>query len=340
MFSPPLSLLEEPLATIYSSRPNSNFGYALLLADLNNDGSDDLVIGAPDYFRDEVSTSKVKGCVFVVFGSAGDDDDFKSGNVEDVKDHKICDDTYTYSKFGHAVEALDSDGDGVTDLLVGAPSAGGVDGLNYHGDVFTVKGTLNGSVWRPGTPARVTNGTPSSGVNGNLGWALAVDPGTRNYVASARHFSSFSSRQAGAVLDLADSRWRVEGSARYEWFGSALAFLNGGILAVGSPTWTDGSVRSPGRVSFYNTSDLSAVTTIINGTLADQELGHSLAAGTLRIDGQDVDVLAVGAPTEGGGDIWNRHRGAVRVYRQSDYELVHVIEGPKPGSRFKVARWL
>ena len=37
---------------------------------------------------------KVKGCVFVVFGSA--DDDFKSGNVEDVRDHKICDDTYTY----------------------------------------------------------------------------------------------------------------------------------------------------------------------------------------------------------------------------------------------------
>ena len=54
---------------------------------------------------------------------------------------------------------------------------------------------------------------------------------------------SSSSRQAGAVLDLANSR-QVEGSARYEWFGSSLAYLHDGILAVGSPTWTDGSVRS------------------------------------------------------------------------------------------------
>ena len=65
----------------------------------------------------------------------------------------------------------------------------------------------------------------------------------QNYVASARHHSSSSTRQAGAVLDLANSR-QVEGSARYEWFGSSLAFLKDGILAVGSPTWTDGSVRS------------------------------------------------------------------------------------------------
>ena len=29
-----------------------------------------------------------------------------------------------------------------------------------------------------------------------------------------------------------------------------------------------------------------------------------------------------------------RHRGAVRVYRQSDYKLLHVVDGPKPSSRF------
>ena len=131
--------------------------------------------------------------------------------------------------------------------MVGAPSAG-IDSLNYHGDVFLVKGNLTESVWYPGTPARVTAGTPS-GVNGNLGWALAVDPGTQKYVASARHHSPSSfSRQAGAVLDLANSR-QVEGTARYEWFGSSLAYLYNGILAVGSPTWTDGSVRSRGPCS-------------------------------------------------------------------------------------------
>ena len=34
ILQPPPLLLEEPLVTIYSSRPNSNFGYALQLADL------------------------------------------------------------------------------------------------------------------------------------------------------------------------------------------------------------------------------------------------------------------------------------------------------------------
>ena len=47
------------------------------------------------------------------------------------------------------MEVIDSDSDGVLDLLVGAPAAG-VEGLNYHGDVFLVKGNLSGSVWYPG----------------------------------------------------------------------------------------------------------------------------------------------------------------------------------------------
>ena len=83
------SLPEEPVATIYSGRGNSNFGYAVRLADLNNDGVDDLVVGAPDYFRDEFSASKVRGCVFVMFGTSSRADPFKSGNVEDVNDHKV-----------------------------------------------------------------------------------------------------------------------------------------------------------------------------------------------------------------------------------------------------------
>ena len=51
---------------IFSSRPSSNFGSALKLADLNGDGVDDLIVGAPSYYDEAVGSSRVQGCVFVV----------------------------------------------------------------------------------------------------------------------------------------------------------------------------------------------------------------------------------------------------------------------------------
>ena len=51
---------------IVSSRPSSSFGHALKLADMNGDGVDDLVIGAPSYYDEAAGSSRVQGCVFVV----------------------------------------------------------------------------------------------------------------------------------------------------------------------------------------------------------------------------------------------------------------------------------
>ena len=51
---------------IFSSRPSSNFGSALKLADMNGDGVDDLIIGAPSYYAEAAGSSRVQGCVFLV----------------------------------------------------------------------------------------------------------------------------------------------------------------------------------------------------------------------------------------------------------------------------------
>ena len=51
---------------IFSSRPSSDFGRALKLADMNGDGVDDLLIGAPSYYDEAAGSSRVQGCVFVV----------------------------------------------------------------------------------------------------------------------------------------------------------------------------------------------------------------------------------------------------------------------------------
>jgi hypothetical protein len=73
-----------PLSSIVSSRPNSNFGKIVKLADMDNDGYDDLLIGAPAY--QEVGVEQIQGCAFIILGSSGG---FPSGDIEDVADWKV-----------------------------------------------------------------------------------------------------------------------------------------------------------------------------------------------------------------------------------------------------------
>ncbi len=174
LVSPPAPYASVASASIYSPRDNSNFGYALALADLTGDGVDDLVVGSPTYYNDGLN--HFQGCVFVVFGKAGDE--FPSGDIEGLYNIKACDEIYQHSRFGHSLEVLDRNGDGILDILVGAPSAG-MDKLTYHGEVFQLLGYRSPSgryQLRP--PTRITQGEPPAD-NRNLGWAILAKPGSQ-----------------------------------------------------------------------------------------------------------------------------------------------------------------
>ncbi|XP_077644474.1 integrin alpha-3 isoform X2 [Lonchura striata] len=98
----------------------SYFGSALALADLNNDGWQDLVVGAPYYFERK---QEVGGAVFVFMNEAGGFQQLPSLVLTGP----------SYSGFGFALASIgDINQDGFQDIAVGAPFEGPGKVYIYH----------------------------------------------------------------------------------------------------------------------------------------------------------------------------------------------------------------
>lgn len=98
-------------------------GQSLAAGDFNGDGRDDLAIGAPT--EDVVAWFDDAGAVNVIYGSASGlsativPDQYWNQNVADVNEVVDSDDA-----FGYALAAGDFNGDGRSDLAIGAPGEG------------------------------------------------------------------------------------------------------------------------------------------------------------------------------------------------------------------------
>ncbi len=99
-----------------------------VLLDLNNDGFDDVVIGAPLEGRGGTET----GSVYVFWGPTQEIENASDADLILVGDKPL-------GRLGHEVDAVgDINGDGVDDLGIGAPLAG--DSLSQTGAVYIVYG--------------------------------------------------------------------------------------------------------------------------------------------------------------------------------------------------------
>jgi hypothetical protein len=89
------------------------FGASANVADVNGDGIDDLLVGAPLQDGVDVDT----GRVYVFLGGAG----LASGSADSA--HVVLSGLPTHNSFGATIQTGDVDGDGIADILVGAPQA-------------------------------------------------------------------------------------------------------------------------------------------------------------------------------------------------------------------------
>ena len=107
-------------ATYYTLKDYANAGWSLAAGDMNNDQSEDLVIGAPVYsFTNAYQT----GIAFVILSRNGNLP-MTTLKLDDTADYILYspDPHMNSSKFGQAVEVLDINLDGYNDIIVSAPS--------------------------------------------------------------------------------------------------------------------------------------------------------------------------------------------------------------------------
>ncbi len=258
-------------ATVFGADAGDQLGKSLAFGDINGDGKDDLIMGAP---AGDGKNNQVPGCgdVYVVFGEASPAPVYDVfAGASDLTLFGAAGDDF----FGWAVTALDFDGDGKKDLAISA--------INYDvgssadaGRVYVIKGKSNLS-------GEKNMAQPNDfllaldGINGmdQAGYALGAGEFGDNGTACA------------ACRELVVTSTAVDGPTPPDVRSASGAVY---VVRGRSDLPASGTVKSLADVS----SPPYDLITTIYGALPGDRIGEKVAVGDVNGDGRD-DLL-IGAP--------------------------------------------
>ncbi len=318
-------------------------GYAAAGAgDMNNDGYDDLILGAPGASHDDVESS---GTAFVIFGrptfpTVVDLGTLNGGNG--LRLNGVMPD----ARLGSSVAgAGDINRDGFADVIVGAPNAT-VGGKEAAGYAYVVYGNTG---FTPVLSAAALNGSNGFRFSGN-----AAEDNTGMMVASAgdvnrdgfadllvaapsakvgsqteagRVYTIFGGGAIGSNINATalngTNGFRADGVAQADHAGRSVAAagdVNGdgfGDIVIGAPYANEYAGMSYviyGKSSFGATIGLGSLNGSngfkISGATANDQVGLSVS-GAGDVNGDGLDDLLIGAP--GVGEELDRFSGAAYI---------------------------
>ena len=281
---------------ILGDDPEDWAGYSVAAGDVNGDGYDDVIIGAP-----KMSDPVEPGEVCVVYGNPGlpasivDLDDGPGSNGE-TRIVGIENGNTT----GHSVASGDVNGDGYDDVIIGAPDNAGSP-RNYRGKVFVVYGSAGLPAGAVGVAGLVASGGATL-IYGEdefylTGWSVAS-----------------GDVDADGYDDVILGAWTASPLGR-TWTGEVYVLYGGAGLAGSTVYLAD----EPGSYD----------ETRILGDANGDRTGHALASGDVNGDRyDDIIIGAYEASPEGG---WIAGRTYV-VYGSDDLPDSVVDLHDAPGS--------
>lgn len=269
--------------TVFGGVLGDNLGFSVLGADLNADGIDDVIVGAPAASGTEDPRTD-QGEVYVFFGSA---DLAGTFDIAESPESARITGAEGFSRVGHAIATGDVNGDDDVDLVLGAPFAGR----------------------QPDTPPgseRTTVGEVYAIFGGaDFGGYISIITGQQDFAVGGREeFGQFGA--AVTVSDLNDDGIGdiVAGAPQAD---PPSELEDAGVVYV-----FFGREDLGGRISIAD----GAHDAIIPGTTDGENLGFPLSRGDFNADG--VDDVAIGARGSSGLGGVQENSGAVYVVTGSD----------------------
>jgi hypothetical protein len=294
--------------------------------DVNGDGFADILVGGPGYDTDEDGESE--GAVHLLLGVSG-------GWVGTV--NLATRPTWTGPSARDGVGGLatlgggDLDGDGLMDLVMGAPGWDATSADDQAGRVWVVLGDTGGWSGTQSFDDADAHLTGPSGVDrAAFGHAVAVvgdtnadgygdllvgAPWTETDAADGGAAYVFFGDAAWSAVGAEDADTEVQGDADWGYLGFDVAGLgdaDGDGLAdmgLGAPG-SDDPENAAGAAWFLPGSDAQGVVVVtdlplvIQGAEADSFLGTSLVGGDLNGDGA-LHIIVSGTGTDAGaGSVW------------------------------------